>query len=120
MNTFLQGWRILAGILGLTGVMLGAIAAHALTGPAAIISVERVSTYQLIHAIALIIASLLTGRPARIARWSFLIGIVLFCGSIYAKYFFELANATKLAPTGGIFLMVGWLSLAFSGAVKAK
>ena len=113
-------WRILAGLMGLTAVMIGAVAAHALQGQQAIIAVERASTYQLTHAVILMVATLISGRAAQWSRWCFLAGILLFSGSIYAKYFFDLADATKFAPTGGVLLMLGWLSLAFSTKANAK
>jgi uncharacterized membrane protein YgdD (TMEM256/DUF423 family) len=113
-------WRIVAGVLGMTAVMIGAVAAHVLQDTQAISSVERASNYQLAHAIMLMVASLIPGRAAQLSRWFFLAGIIAFSGSIYAKYLLDLAGATKFAPTGGILLMLGWLSLAFSSKANAK
>ncbi|MDO8695452.1 MAG: DUF423 domain-containing protein [Sheuella sp.] len=113
-------WRIVAGLLGLTAVMIGAAAAHALHDTQAISAVERASNYQLAHAIVLMVACLIPGRAAQLSRWCFVAGILLFSGSIYAKYLLDLAGATKFAPTGGILLMLGWLSLAFSSQANAK
>ncbi len=120
MLTRLDPWRLIAGLLGLTAVLIGAVAAHALAEGQAIISVERASNYQLLHAVVLLISTLLAGRAARLSRWCFLIGIILFSGSIYAKYLIGLVEATKVAPTGGVLLMLGWLSLALSAKGQAK
>ena len=113
-------WRLIAGFLGLSAVIIGAIAAHGLSDLQAIASVERAATYQLVHAVILIVTTLISGRAAQISRWLLLIGIILFCGSIYAKYLFDFTNATKFAPSGGVLLMLGWLSLALSGKARAK
>ena len=109
-----RAWRVLASLLGLTAVALGAIAAHALADPLASAAVERASTYQLIHAVVLWLATLCTGWAARSARWALLAGMVLFCGTIYAKYLLSFSQAVALAPAGGTLLMAGWLLLAFS------
>ena len=113
-------WRLVAGGLGLSAVVIGAIAAHGLADPQAIASVERASTYQLVHSVILVVTTLISGRAALVSRWLLLTGIVLFCGSIYAKYFFDFVNATKFAPSGGVLLMLGWLSLALSAKGNAK
>jgi len=115
-----DAWRLIAGFLGFSAVVIGAIAAHGLSDALAIGAVERASTYQLVHSVILIVTTLISGRAAQISRWLLLFGIILFCGSIYAKYLFEFANATKFAPSGGVLLMLGWLSLALSAKAQAK
>jgi uncharacterized membrane protein YgdD (TMEM256/DUF423 family) len=47
-----------------------------------------------------------------------LAGIVLFCGSIELKYLFSLNQATVVAPTGGVALMLGWLMLGVSALTR--
>ena len=58
----------------------GAIAAHALADPKAIAAIEKAAIYQLIHALVLIMSTLLTGTLVQWSRAFFLIGIFLFCG----------------------------------------
>ena len=120
MMSLITPWPLIAGFFGLTAVLIGAIAAHVLTDAIAIISVERAANYQLIHAVLLVVTSLIVGRAAEISRWCFLLGVIIFSGSIYAKYFLGLLEATKIAPAGGVLLMLGWLSLAFSAKGQAK
>ena len=115
-----DSWRFAAGVLGLSAVMIGAIAAHTLSDAQAVISVERAANYQLIHAVLLAVTTVLTGKLAGLSRWCFFIGVIFFSGSIYAKYGFGLVDATKIAPTGGVLLMLGWLSLALSTKARAK
>ena len=107
-------WVVLAALLGLTAVALGAIAAHALSDPHAALAVERASLYQLIHAVVLLYAANLPGKFAAAARILLLIGILGFCGAIELKYLFSLPRLGLVAPAGGITLMLGWLMLAAS------
>jgi hypothetical protein len=111
-------WGVTAALLGLTAVALGAIAAHTVAEAQAAQALERASLYQLIHALALLYATGLPGKAALLARGLLLIGIVLFCGSIELKYLFSLPQATAVAPTGGVALMLGWLMLGVSALTR--
>jgi len=110
MNAPAHAWRLAAGLLGLTGVAVGAIAAHALADPHAATVVERASIYQILHALALLAIAGQPGRLALLARWAFLAGIALFCGGLYLRYLGGLPGAGALAPYGGMALMLGWLA----------
>lgn len=90
---------------------MGAVAAHALADPKAIAAIEKAAIYQLIHALVLIMSTLLTGTIVQWSRVFFLIGIFLFCGSIELKYLLNLPQVIVVAPTGGICLMLGWVLL---------
>lgn len=109
MNSPIHAWRLAAGLLGLAGVAVGAVAAHALSDPHAAVVVERASLYQILHALALLAIASQPGRLALLARCAFLAGIVLFCGSLYLRYLGGHAAAGSLAPYGGTALMLGWL-----------
>jgi len=115
-----SGWVIVAALLGLLGVALGAIAAHAISDPKAVAAVEKAAVYQLIHVFALLFVSQQTGRWARLSCWFFLVGITLFCGSIEVKYLLGIHHATALAPSGGICLMLGWVFLGVSSFNQKK
>jgi uncharacterized membrane protein YgdD (TMEM256/DUF423 family) len=104
-------WIAVATLLGLIAVAMGAIAAHALADPKAISAIEKAAIYQLIHAVVLIVSTLLTGTIVQWSRVFFLLGIFLFCGSIELKYLLNFDNATVVAPAGGICLMLGWILL---------
>ena len=93
---------------------MGAIAAHALSDPAAAISTERASLYQILHALALLHVANLAGRPAMVARTAFTLGMLLFCGGIYLKYLAQLSWAGSIAPYGGTAIMIGWLFTALT------
>ena len=111
-------WRLVAAALGLTAVALAAAAAHAIADPKAALSVERAAIMQLIHAVLLVYLASLPGSWIRLARWATLLGLVLFCGGIYTKYFAEIVSAGALAPTGGVMLMLGWTLLGLSTFTK--
>jgi len=74
--------------------------------------VETASTYQLIHAAVLLWLAASPRRALAWARWLFLIGTLLFCGTLYLKAFAVWPGAVALAPWGGTSFILGWLVLA--------
>jgi len=113
MSHFTPIWQIAAGLFGCTGIILGAVAAHALTDPHAAASVERAALYQIVHALALLLVSGRPGTLAGLAGAAFTLGIVLFCGGIYLKYLAGQSWAGPLTPYGGTALMIAWLLTIF-------
>lgn len=111
-------WRAISALFGLSAVALAAIAAHTLPDMKAAQAVERAAIMQLVHAVLLLYIAGLTGIFSRLARWSTLIGLMLFCGGIYAKYLLGLASAASVAPVGGMAMMLGWLLLGLSSLTK--
>ena len=107
-------WTVVVGLLGASGVALGAVAAHALSDPAAASAVERASTFQLLHAIALFVLCQLAGLGAMVARWLMLAGIIGFSGAIYAKYLLGFVTFGPIAPIGGLLLIASWLVLGLA------
>ncbi len=117
-------WLGLAGLLGLTGVMMAALAAHALPGrigPAALGFVHTAIEMQMWHALALlgcgILARLGAGRRrVAVAGTGFALGTVLFCGALYTLALTG-QELPAVAPTGGFLVMLGWVSL---GSLAAR
>lgn len=113
-----------AAVVGLLGVALGAFGAHGLETQlqATPEQLEWWSTgtlYHLLHVVPLLaIGVLQEQRPGgNRAALAFLIGILLFSGSLYAMGL----GAPKwlgaaVTPLGGLALIVGWGLLAFYGA----
>ncbi|KAK4174459.1 hypothetical protein QBC36DRAFT_333575 [Triangularia setosa] len=106
-------WKV-AAISGATAVGFGAFGAHGLkkriADPAKLASWGTAAQYQLIHSVALLMAS---GNP--VAASLFTAGMTMFSGSIYAltlnpEKFKFLGPVT---PIGGVCLIAGWLVLAF-------
>ena len=112
-------WLGAGGLLGLTGVMMAALAAHALPGRISAADLAFVHTaieMQMWHALALIGCGILARhspaiRAVTVAGWGFLLGTLLFCGAVYSL---ALAGTEipAMAPTGGFLTMLGWISLA--------
>jgi uncharacterized membrane protein YgdD (TMEM256/DUF423 family) len=114
---------IWSGVNGAIAVALGAFAAHVMAGPEMDYArglVEKGAHYQLIHAVALAcVAALRFGMPDdRILKWLttvFVIGILFFCGSLYAIAFTGIKAFGAVAPIGGTSFIIGWLMMAWAG-----
>lgn len=102
------------------GVALGAYGAHGLHVDDSIKRMwETGVAYQMWHALAVFAAAWLASRragrwacAARGAGWLFLIGTVLFSGSLYWFALGGIVPVPGAAPTGGFAMMSGWLILA--------
>ena len=109
---------ITAALLGLSGVGLGAFGAHSLA--ALLEANDRATTfdtatqYHLIHALALLASAWLPGQWARRAGWLFILGVILFSGSLYLLAIFNLRFMGAVAPFGGLALMAGWACIGWS------
>lgn len=114
----LDGGRILAasGVLLALATLLGAFGAHALRGQ---LSAERLNVYltadryQFFNSLGLLGVGL-AAREMDVAllRWAaalLLIGIVLFCGSLYVLTFGGPQALGFLTPAGGLLLIAGWV-----------
>lgn len=110
----------LGAFFGLTGVALGAFAAHGLKGRLTAAYLEAFQTgvhYQQIHALALLAVALLAqragGRLLDAAGLCFTLGIVLFSGSLYLMTLGGL-KLGPVTPLGGVLMMVGWACLGLA------
>ena len=112
-TTFMR-WGALFGFLG---VMLGAFGAHSLRAvilPDLLHAFETGVRYQLIHALALMLCSLLSGTGrvyVQRAGYAFIAGIILFSGSLYLLALTGNPLFGPITPVGGIVLMIGWVLL---------
>ena len=115
---------ILGTILAGLGVALGAFGAHGLkkiVPPETVSSYQTGVQYQMYHAFALLIVGILSDRLSRsIINWSgafFVLGIVLFSGSLYLLSSLKAMNKVGVSgigiitPIGGLMFMVGWILL---------
>jgi uncharacterized membrane protein YgdD (TMEM256/DUF423 family) len=119
---------LLAGALaGFLGVGLGAFGAHALRArisPEMVAVFETAVRYQMYHALALVLTSLVTSPGAArtsawlvtTAGWSFIVGIVLFSGSLYALAVTGVTLLGAITPVGGLAFLAGWACLALAAA----
>jgi len=107
---------IIAAAFGASAVALGAFGAHALRtrlDPAALAIWHTAVEYQFWHALALTALALASTRLrfANAAAAAFAIGIVLFCGSLYALALGAPHAVGIVTPFGGVALIAGWLAL---------
>lgn len=114
-------WVRIGAIFGLLGVGLGAFGAHGLKEKLQTLGTtatfHTATEYHLYHALALLAVGLLAaaGRPGSalsVAGWSFLVGILLFSGSLYALAVTGYTKLGAITPLGGILFLVGWIALA--------
>lgn len=117
-----KNWMAWGAILAMAAVALGAFGAHGLK---AALSPERLEIfhtgvrYQFYHAFGLLFLGLWAksspnNRMISRAGISFLIGIVLFSGSLYVLSIRDLLNWSvswlgPVTPLGGVSFMVGWV-----------
>ncbi len=139
-------WLTSGAILAGLGVALGAFCAHGLdrllknvyspedvrtiaglTVPATWKYLQDFKTgaeYQLTHSLALLVVGLLardgSRRSLTIAGWSFLLGIVLFSGSLYVLAVTGVKAWGAITPLGGILFLVGWSSLGIAACRQQR
>ena len=82
------------------------------------------SEMHFVHALALIAVGIVSAQFGRkllidLAGAAFLVGIILFCGGIYAAFGPEATAAKPLIPLGGASFMLGWVLFA-AGAFFLK
>ncbi|TDX00704.1 DUF423 domain-containing protein [Dinghuibacter silviterrae] len=114
---------ITGALLGALSVGLGAFAAHALkrmTDEATVGVFHTGVEYQFYHALALLLTGIVYAQfpSAWMTRagWGFIIGTVLFSGSLYAITLLKinggsLGPAGVLTPIGGLFFIYGWVCM---------
>ena len=109
---------LLVGITGASAVLLGAFGAHALRGVLDARGAELWHTavnYHAWHALALAVAAGLgRGRSGRVAMAAFVVGIVLFSGSLYALALGAPRWIGIITPFGGLAFVAGWLALGWA------
>lgn len=111
-----------AGALwGGLSVALGAFGAHALKASLEAAgrfdTFETAARYQMYHALALLAVGLLmrqgldATRTLTWAGWGFLLGSLIFSGSLYLLCFTGARWWGAVAPIGGTLMLVGWVAL---------
>lgn len=115
-----------AALNGMVAVAAGAFGAHGLRDRVSARHLEVFETaarYQMYHALALLAVAWCISRSpsaaASLAAWFFLIGIVLFSGSLYVLALSGVDRWGAITPVGGLALMAGWAALAWAGLRSA-
>ena len=114
------------GILGLLGVVAGAMGVHALRDTLdarALSTFETGVRFQMYHALALLAVGLLAGQwktgIVKLSGVLFTVGVVLFSGSLYILAITGIGVFGAIAPLGGLSLMAAWTSLIV-GAIRQR
>ncbi len=114
------------GILGLLGVVAGAMGVHALRDvldAKALNTFETGVRFQIYHALALLAVGSLAGRWktgfVKLSGVLFTAGVVLFSGSLYILAITGIGVFGAIAPLGGLSLMAAWTSLIV-GAIRQR
>ena len=110
-------------IMAFLAVGLGAFGAHALKNrltPDMLDIFEVGVRYQMYHALALLAVAWASSRwpesNLNAAGWAFIIGIVIFSGSLYILSIFGIRWLGAITPIGGLAFLIGWAILAWSVA----
>jgi uncharacterized membrane protein YgdD (TMEM256/DUF423 family) len=114
MNPSARLLVLAAGLLGFTGVALGAFGAHALketlVARGTATTWQTAVLYHLIHAVALLALAGWPGGGAN-ARWiggCWSLGVILFSGSLYWLALGGPKILGPVTPLGGVAFLAGW------------
>jgi uncharacterized membrane protein YgdD (TMEM256/DUF423 family) len=127
---------LLAALLGLTGVAIGAFGAHALPRWLGELPLDQQTyrsglleigaRYHMYHALALFgigLFELLAPAPRLWCQRSavaMLFGVTLFSGSLYLLALSGLKWLGMITPIGGVTLLLGWTCLAIASSVASQ
>jgi uncharacterized membrane protein YgdD (TMEM256/DUF423 family) len=111
-------FAVLACILAFLAVAAGAFGAHALRArlsPEMLGVWETAARYQMYHALGLfgiaIVLDRWPGAGAVAAGWGFVVGIVIFSGSLYLLSMSGVRWLGAITPLGGLAFLGGWVLL---------
>ena len=137
MNTAF--WLRVGAIWGFLAVAIGAFGAHGLKdrfkslgdqfGP---LTTERpegifqtATHYHAYCALAIVAVGLLAangrnGAALQVAGWSFLLGSLIFSGSLYVLAGTGIKKLGMITPIGGVLMLIGWVALALAAGSKSS
>ena len=120
MPKYPQRFLVIGSILGALSVGIGAFGAHGLHDfleeAGRITTFKTAVNYLWYHTFAILLVGLLsTHKPSnliRVAGYLFLIGIVLFSGSLFLLIKTNNPSLGAVTPFGGLLFIAGWVLLA--------
>jgi uncharacterized membrane protein YgdD (TMEM256/DUF423 family) len=132
-------WLRIGAIWGFLAVAIGAFGAHGLKDrfkslgdQFGTLATERpegifqtATQYHICCALAIVAVGILTGRgrgerALEIAGWSFLLGSLIFSGSLYVLAATGIKKLGMITPIGGLLMLIGWVALAVAGGSKSN
>ena len=110
---------VCSAVSGFISVALGAFAAHGLKdyfSDASLATFYTGADYQMLHSLALLGVAMLAARnpdsnALTISGWAFVVGLILFSGSLYLLAFSGITIFAAITPLGGMAFLLGWASL---------
>ena len=110
----------IAGLSGFTAVALGAFGAHGLKdrlAPDLMVVYQTAVQYHFYHALALLAVGIIAlSQPhstlLKSSGWLFLLGTVIFSGSLYVLAISGTKWLGAVTPLGGLAFIGGWACLA--------
>ena len=128
ISTFSRRVLATGAALALLAVVSGAFAAHGLKtmlDAHQLALFETAARYQMYHALALLVVGLLASarqfsRPLlKLAAFAFILGIFLFCGSLYLLALSGITWLGAITPLGGTAFLAGWLAMMIAALKPA-
>jgi uncharacterized membrane protein YgdD (TMEM256/DUF423 family) len=114
-------WFAWAAVFAAIAVVLGAFGAHALRdrlGPTRLTTFHTGVQYHFYHALGLAAvgaaSSIHESALWQVAGWLFVIGIILFSGSLYGLATTERRAFGPITPLGGVCFIAGWVVFAIA------
>jgi uncharacterized membrane protein YgdD (TMEM256/DUF423 family) len=111
----------LGALLAGLSVALGAFGAHGLRNTLSVgdlATFETAVRYQMYHALALLAVAWAYAQwevpLIQLSGWLFVIGVVIFSGSLYTLVLTGQRWLGAVTPLGGVALIAGWAVLAWS------
>lgn len=119
-----ERWIAAGALSGMLGVCLGAFGAHTLAKrlPTELLAIYHTAVeYQMIHVGALIafglwmkVAAPGGGLAAQLPGWCFLLGTIVFSGSLYVLALSGARWLGAITPIGGTLFIAGWAAFAWA------
>jgi uncharacterized membrane protein YgdD (TMEM256/DUF423 family) len=126
----MKKYLYLTSAAGVLGVLAGAFGAHKLkdmlTSTGMLSTWNTAVLYNLIHVPALLAAILFSLAKPEPSPWvakaclCWLLGILLFSGSLYSLALGGPHSLGPVTPLGGVFLILGWACVAGFGSKQAS
>jgi len=117
----MKALAIITAISGFFAVALGAFGTHglrAIVAPEMLAVWQTAVEYQMFHALVLLCIVIAGSRTPNnllcVAGWMFVVGTVLFSGSLYTLVLTGIKALGMITPLGGVLFLGGWLVLAFA------
>ena len=120
-------WIKMGASLGFFAVAIGAFGAHGLKermeGLGTAATFKTGVDYHMFHVTAILALGLFLKAPSRgpslastVAGWSFILGILLFSGSLYILAITGVKVFGAITPLGGVAFLVGWVAFALAAS----